>query len=146
MRLNRKSKGFTLVELLVVIAIIGLLATVVVVSVSSARAKARDARRLADMKALQAAMEQYKSGNDENAVDATANLAGELVPTYVGAIPTDPQGAAYVYSNADADSTYFFEFETESDSALGDAGFYCTQSGSIVVSTTPAATGGCTEG
>lgn len=45
-------KGFTLIELLVVIAIIGLLSSVVFASLNSARVKARDARRLADVKEM----------------------------------------------------------------------------------------------
>ncbi len=49
----RNKKGFTLIELLVVIAIIGLLSTLSVVSLNSARAKARDAKRLSDIKNLQ---------------------------------------------------------------------------------------------
>ena len=52
-------KGFTLIELLVVIAIIGLLSSVVFASLNSARAKARDARRSADMSEIRKALELY---------------------------------------------------------------------------------------
>lgn len=57
---NKLSSGFTLIELLVVIAVIGLLAGVVLNSVNSARAKARDARRLEDMRQIQIALELYR--------------------------------------------------------------------------------------
>ncbi len=59
----QKNKGFTLIELLVVIAIIGLLASIVLVSLNSARAKARDVRRVADLKQVQTALEMYYDTN-----------------------------------------------------------------------------------
>jgi prepilin-type N-terminal cleavage/methylation domain-containing protein len=60
---RRRHRGFTLVELLVVIAIIGLLTTVAVVSLDASRKKARDAKRLADMRQILTALELYRDAN-----------------------------------------------------------------------------------
>ncbi len=51
--------GFTLIELLVVVSIIGLLASVALVSFNSARVKARDAKRRADLSQIGKALEFY---------------------------------------------------------------------------------------
>ncbi len=60
-----RQRGFTLVELLVVIAIIGLLATVGVVSLNRARAKARDAKRLSEVTQISKTLELYFNGKTE---------------------------------------------------------------------------------
>lgn len=59
MNKESKIKGFTLIELLVVIAIIGILSSVVLASLNTARTKARDAKRLSDMRQMQLALEFY---------------------------------------------------------------------------------------
>ncbi|MFH1713369.1 MAG: type II secretion system protein [Candidatus Jacksonbacteria bacterium] len=59
---KKKKKGFTLIELLVVIAIIGILATIVVVNVNSARNKAKDAVVKGNMDQVRITAEMYYDG------------------------------------------------------------------------------------
>lgn len=104
-------KGFTLIELLVVIAIIGLLATLAVVAFGNARKKARDAKRLSDIKQTSKAVElfydeygRYPDSSDGNcAYDASFLTGGclEALVTegYFSKLPTDPDsGQQYYYS------------------------------------------------
>jgi len=62
---SRRKRGFTLIELLVVISIIGFLATFSIVAFNSARMKARDARRIADMVQIQKALALYYDSNNQ---------------------------------------------------------------------------------
>ena len=63
---NRKNQtGYTLLELLVTIAIIGLLSTITIRSLSKARARARDAKRIADITQIRNVLELYRAENNE---------------------------------------------------------------------------------
>lgn len=111
-------RGFTLIELLVVIAIIGLLASIVLVSLSSARSKARDSRRIGDMRQVQLALEMYYdksqtypvgtvghnslytlgtkgSPGTANALWTAGTGIGALTPTYISTVPVDPTNNSY---------------------------------------------------
>jgi len=57
--IKNTKKGFTLIELLVVIAIIGILSSVVLASLSTARQKSRDAKRISDVGQIQLALELF---------------------------------------------------------------------------------------
>lgn len=72
-----KSRGFTLIELLVVVAIIGVLSSIVLSSLTTAREKARDASRLGALRTLKTALELYydKYGYYP-ASDSTSNTWG----------------------------------------------------------------------
>ncbi len=95
----KNKKGFTLIELLVVIAIIGLLSTLAVVALTSARTKARDSKRVADMKQVQTAMELYYStyvGYPDCAVGTLVSACGALSPDFLPGVGNlkDPGGVA----------------------------------------------------
>ncbi len=112
LKLSNK-KGFTLIELLVVIAIIGLLATLSIIALNSAREKAQIVRRMADMRQIMTALELYRdtygvypSGdNDGTGSWDVGNLDLQLLTGKLGGImdkaPNDPvargSGSGYFY-------------------------------------------------
>ncbi len=144
-------KGFTLIELLVVISIISLLSSIVFSSLQDARARARDAQRISDMKQYQVAIEQDKYAGlpagylyiqPGSSWYSAANTYW-VESGYLPSIPVDPlwelrdRRDGYMYWNGsdhawfigDTDlNTYTVRFLTETATELGPAGYYCLTS------------------
>ncbi len=104
---NKRSKfltGFTLIELLVVIAIIGILATIVLVSLDRGRQKARDTKRLGEIREIATAFGRYFSDNGAYPTAAPPTPPDNTIPDTVKAalnpymlVPDDPKGADWGY-------------------------------------------------
>ncbi len=141
-------KGFTLIEILVVIAIIGVLSSVVLASLNTARKKARDTIRMADMKTIYTMLVQYQmeyggiprtiiySDSNSGGWDYSSQPVG--APTFMNflvtsgittKVPVDP------INNMTGDSspagTFGYKYYCYSGSGLA-LGYYKEQTGSLI--------------
>lgn len=128
----KTKKGFTLVELLVVIAIIGLLATIAFISLNSARGKARDAKRVSDIRQVMSALELYYADKGGYPADADA-VAGAYIAftavaltgqmsNYIGQLPlnvTPADGSCTTANNPYGYSTHNADYSAECNTAAG---------------------------
>lgn len=84
-----KKGGFTLIELLVVIAIIGILASIVLVSLNGARKKGGDARVIGDVQQIRTTLETDFNGSSYPDLAANNFLAGSTGSTTIGTLEND---------------------------------------------------------
>lgn len=119
-----KRNAFTLLEILVVISIIGILVVLGTAAYSTTQKKGRDARRKADIKAIQNGFEQYQAKN--NAYPTTLVQANDLA-IFPAGIPDDPKNTGEnVYTLNLAADAYcvcaYLEGSTGNSSDLPDSG------------------------
>jgi prepilin-type N-terminal cleavage/methylation domain-containing protein len=95
--IKHSRKGFTLIELLVVIAIIGILSSVVLASLSTARQKSRDAKRISDVGQIQLALELLFDASQSYMVSASTT-ADLVTAKYLPSNPVPPAGSAATYA------------------------------------------------
>lgn len=113
---SRKT-GFTLIELLVVIGIIGVLSSIVLVSVDDARKKARDTKRLQEVRQIMNALELYRADNGhyphvtissgwlKSNVPAEWDSLQSNLSKYLPKLPTDPINTAVSSKNPPTNDT-----------------------------------------
>ncbi len=130
-RKQKSLTGFTLIELLVVVAIIGVLASIVMVSVNDIRARSRDDRRMSDMKTLRDALAMYQiqhstypSESTETTITGSDTMSTELLgerllSSYVPTDPTNTGQYIYTYQSLDNDTSFVIKFCLETSSIKG---------------------------
>lgn len=96
----KSRNGFTLIELLVSISIIAILVAISSVSFSAAQKKARDSRRMEDMRTVAKAAETYYflmgatyPGSASTPWIATLGSNDTVLPIF----PSDPKGVGWTY-------------------------------------------------
>lgn len=139
-------RGFTVLEALIVIAVFGLLATLAVLSLNSARASLRDAQRLSDISLLRAGLSQHwlekatypESGGTELGTQNTGRLSSAgfvpandpATPVYIERVPVGPK-ANETYRYHGSANGYSIRFQTESKTDLGDPNVYYAHASGI---------------
>ncbi len=145
-----QKKGFTLVEILLVVAIIGILASIVLISLGPIQRQGRDARRLSDLRSIQSALELYynKCGYYPGAAAPTlpcpawvnpaswGDMATALTGSSLGInqIPNDPtSGRTYGYLASGNGSSYILaaQLEDVNNPALSQSASAGTAVGSV---------------
>ena len=135
---KQNNRAFTLIELLVVVAIIGILSSVVLASLNSAREKARDAQRFSDIKQIQNALELYYNdkgfypklkahteidsgcGGHTTWCGATGSLSFELSPYIKLPLKNDAGfDKSYYYYSTAGDNYQTYGFMLNLDSSAG---------------------------
>lgn len=125
------SRGFTLIELLVVIAIIGVLSSVVLASLNTARTKAIEAKKKSELREIGTALTLYYLSTGTVPANPTSYwnvadtaLSSALEPTYMASIPNSPDSQPYYYY--DYGTYYLVASHINATYGPGSRGWHCS--------------------
>ena len=112
LRPRRRPWGFTLIEIMAVVLIIGLLSTIVGVSIFAQVDKGRVTTAAAQISNLEAVLELYRMDNanyptTEEGLEVLAEAGGKYIQK--GRIPLDPWGNPYEYEQPGQNNPEMFD-------------------------------------
>jgi len=147
--MNQKESSFTLIELLVVIAIVGILAGILIVSMTGATNNANDARRKADINQIVKELLIYNTSNPAYPIETCSigsNCSTALNTILGNAVNMkDPKGTFYTYSSTDGISftisatlsnSNTYTYNSASSKYASNAGSSCISGGGLTCTET----------
>ena len=137
---KKNGAGFTLIELLVVVAIIGMLSSIVLVSIGPVQKDARDSRAKADLQQIATALGLYYLANDRYpsgipAAIADIPAASAILSPYLNPIPTSSKKVYRWFSTDTADTGQLFCITVQLEVPSSTTYFYVSQRGSGTAAT-----------
>ena len=139
-------RGFTILEALIVIAVFGLLATLAVLSLNSARASLRDAQRLSDVSTIRAGLSQYwlekanypaaesiligQTGATRLSSAGFVDRTDPTLPVYIDSLTGGPKSGEFYRYHGSAGG-YSLRFQTETKTDLGAPNVYYAHASGI---------------
>ncbi|NCN25647.1 hypothetical protein COT94_03100 [Candidatus Falkowbacteria bacterium CG10_big_fil_rev_8_21_14_0_10_37_14] len=139
--------GFTLLETLVIVVVVGVLASLATVSLSSARGRALDIKRLSEIRQLQNALDRYLNEydfypTDNQIIPGQPFLSSDGFKTYMAKVPMNPKSRSgggcpdkeYVYRQGTEGKTYNINYcliqgfaDLVADNCVALPGLLCVQ-------------------
>lgn len=138
--------GFTLLELILVMSVIGILAGLFIANYPSSQRRARDARRVSDLRQYQSALEIYYNANNEypGSSGDLSGVCGSDLSQYTSVCPDNPSGTwNYQYVGDSAGYYIYTQLEQNADDGSTRYQFFCSNGKAGETTSDPGGTDPC---